>query len=192
MVDLGEVVFAPGALRVVEHRADLGAPVAPGAAVVAASSSERVVTVDLDARRQGLVAEGDAVEVELPDGTRAPATVASVATVAESGSTDDESGFGGRDEEATVEVVVTLSDPAATGQLDQAPVQVHVERNRAEQVLAVPVNALLALAEGGYAVEVDEGGARRLVAVELGLFAEGMVEVRGDGLAEGMAAVVPV
>ncbi len=192
VVELGEVVFAPGALRVVEGAITLGAPVAPGVEVLTATSSERVVTVDLDARRQGLVAEGDEVEVELPDGTRVPAMVASVGTVAETVASEDGSGIGegGGDAEATVEVVVALSDPSAAGRLDQAPVEVHVERNRAEEVLAVPVNALLALAEGGYAVEIDNGG-RRLVAVELGLFAEGMVQVSGEGLAEGVAVVVP-
>jgi multidrug efflux pump subunit AcrA (membrane-fusion protein) len=59
-------------------------------------------------------------------------------------------------------------------------------------VLAVPVNALLALAEGGYAVEVDRGGRRELVGVTLGLFADGLVEVKGHGLAAGDRVVVPL
>jgi hypothetical protein len=59
-------------------------------------------------------------------------------------------------------------------------------------VLAVPVHALMALAEGGYAVAVPEPGGRRLVGVTTGLFGDnGLVEVRGDGLAEGMAVEVP-
>jgi hypothetical protein len=58
-------------------------------------------------------------------------------------------------------------------------------------VLAVPANALLALLEGGYAVErVTDGGGTELVAVETGLFADGWVEVSGD-LAEGDEVVVP-
>jgi hypothetical protein len=52
-------------------------------------------------------------------------------------------------------------------------------------VLAVPVNALLALAEGGYAVEVDRDGHRQLLGVRTGLFAEGQVEVTGGGLRAG-------
>ena len=60
-----------------------------------------------------------------------------------------------------------------------------------EDVIAVPVAALLALAEGGYAVEVDAGGgATRLVAVEPGFFADGLVEVSG-GLEPGDRVVVP-
>ena len=58
-------------------------------------------------------------------------------------------------------------------------------------MLAVPVNALLALAEGGYAVEVERDGRRALVGVETGLFADGQVEVSGQGLAAGDRVVVP-
>ena len=68
---------------------------------------------------------------------------------------------------------------------------VSVVTSAATGVLAVPVDALLALAEGGYAVE--RGGRRRhreLVAVEIGAFADGWVEVTGD-LAEGDDVVVP-
>jgi hypothetical protein len=58
----------------------------------------------------------------------------------------------------------------------------------------VPVDALLALASGGYAVEeVGAGGARHLVGVQLGLFddARGFVQVSGTGLIVGQTVVVP-
>jgi peptidoglycan hydrolase-like protein with peptidoglycan-binding domain len=197
VVELGEVVFLPTAVRVTEHPVTAGAPAQPGGTVLSGTTATRVVTVDLEARRQGLVKVGDAIEVELPDGRRTPGKVTEVARVADDGSRDDAGdggagpGGGGGDEDPTVEVTITLDDPAATGALDQTPVEVQVTRDRAENVLAVPVNALLALAEGGYAVEVVEGGARRLVRVEIGLFARGLVEVSGDGLDEGDQAVVP-
>ncbi|MDP9072204.1 MAG: peptidoglycan-binding protein [Actinomycetota bacterium] len=196
VVELGEVVFLPGAARVADHEVALGSGAQPGSEAMTATSTTRVVTVDLDARRQDLVRVGDAVEVELPDGRRTTGTVSAVGKVATTSSGGDDgdgsggSGSGG-DDEPTVEVTVALSDPAATGDLDQAPVDVHVSRGRAENALAVPVNALVALAEGGYAVEVAEGTRRRLVAVQTGLFANGMVEVSGTGLAEGTVVVVP-
>jgi hypothetical protein len=87
-----------------------------------------------------------------------------------------------------------LTDPAATGRLDQAPVNVSITTASVKNALVVPVNALLALASGGYAVEeVEASGAHQLVAVNLGLFddARGLVQVTGSGLQVGQRIVVP-
>jgi len=58
----------------------------------------------------------------------------------------------------------------------------------------VPVASLLAVLEGGYAVEVvDASGLTHLVAVETGLFQDGWVEItapNGD-LEVGAVIVVP-
>jgi multidrug efflux pump subunit AcrA (membrane-fusion protein) len=90
-------------------------------------------------------------------------------------------------------VHATPTDPAATGHLDQAPVNVEITTESAQNVLAVPVDALLALAGGGYAVELADGRVHRLVAVTVGLFddAEGLVQVSGQGLYAGQRVVVP-
>ena len=86
----------------------------------------------------------------------------------------------------------SLDDPESAQGLDQAPVDVEVVSDRADDVLAVPVTALLALAEGGYAVEVvTDDGSTVLVAVDPGLFADGFVEVTSDSLQAGMEVVVP-
>jgi hypothetical protein len=94
----------------------------------------------------------------------------------------------------TVNVEVTPTDPGATGSLDQAPVQVSIVTDTAKDALVVPVNALLALAGGGYAIEtIDTHGAHHLVAVTVGLFddAAGLVQVSGSGVAAGERVVVP-
>jgi hypothetical protein len=89
-----------------------------------------------------------------------------------------------------VAVIVVPDHPAATGQLDQEPVQVELATDTHRGVLAVPITALLALAEGGYGLEVvDPSGAHRLVAVRTGLFATTLVEVSGAGIAEGTRVV---
>jgi hypothetical protein len=50
----------------------------------------------------------------------------------------------------------------------------------------VPVTALLALAEGGYGLEVvAEDGTTSTVPVDTGLFAEGKVEVSSPEIEEG-------
>lgn len=187
VVEPGDVVFLPDDLRVTKAEVGVGGAARPGEAVLSGTSTAKVVTVELDADRRTLVDAGDTVEVELPDGTVVPGRVDRVGTVAAAADDDQP---GGGDEEATVEVVVVLDDPSAAGALDTAPVEVRVTSEQVDDVLTVPVNALLALAEGGYAVEVVHAGGTRLVRVEPGLFADGRVQVTGD-LTEGAKVVVP-
>ena len=182
VVELGEVAFLPGPVRVAAHKSPVGSPSQQGAPILEVSGTARVVTVDLDARRQSLVQAGTQVEVELPDGSRITGTVSEVGKVAQVKSQ------GGK---ATVEVVITLGQAGAGGDLDKAPVTVRITRQTRERVLTVPVNALLALPEGGYAVEVEDHGSRRMVPVTTGVFSQGYVEVTGEGLTEGTEVVVP-
>ena len=185
-VGLGVIVFQPGAVRVATQTAALGGRVTAGIQVLTATSIERVVTVDLSADDQDLITPGDAVEVELPDGTSTTGRVETIGTVA----IQPADGQGS----STIEVTIALDDPSATGTVDQAPVGVLITTLAREDVLAVPVNALLALLEGGYAVEVlAADGTVHLVGVETGMFEDGWVEidVPGGGLAEGDQIVVP-
>jgi membrane fusion protein, multidrug efflux system len=60
-----------------------------------------------------------------------------------------------------------------------------------KDVLTVPVTALVALAEGGYGVEVVSGSTSRYVPVTTGLFSNGRVEIEGSGIREGTRVGVP-
>jgi HlyD family secretion protein len=202
---LGQVVFEPAAIRVTSVSAQLGGRTQPGQTVMQASSTRRQVQMALDASQQTDVAVGDKVTITLPNNETTPGIVSSVGTVAacpsSSGSgesspgpaapgTDSCSGSG----TPTILVGVTPSHPTATGRWDQAPVQVGITTASVRNALVVPVTALLARAEGGYAVEVT--GARainHLVPVSLGLFddADGLVQVTGSRLAAGQSVVVP-
>jgi hypothetical protein len=86
---------------------------------------------------------------------------------------------------------VTFSDPTLARGLDQAAVLVHVTTQTAQGVLAVPVEALLALDGGGEGVEVVAGGVRRIMAVQTGLFSGTQVAITGPGVTEGTQVEVP-
>jgi multidrug efflux pump subunit AcrA (membrane-fusion protein) len=75
--------------------------------------------------------------------------------------------------------------------MDAAAVSVGFVASERKDVLTVPIAALLALAEGGYGVQVVDGNASRIVAVETGLFADGKVEVKGAGLTAGTKVGMP-
>jgi Putative peptidoglycan binding domain len=180
---LGSVVFKAGPVRVKTVTAARGAAVQAGPILTVTSTLHQVV-IALDAAQQSEVKIGDPVTITLPSNRTTPGRVSSVGKVA---SQDSEGN-------STVEVHVRLTDEAAAGRLDQAPVQAAIITDRAKNALTVPVTALLALAGGGYAVEVvDPTGAHQLVAVELGLFddAGGLVQVSGRGLKAGQRVVVP-
>ncbi|HWH12853.1 MAG TPA: peptidoglycan-binding domain-containing protein [Solirubrobacteraceae bacterium] len=184
---LGSVVFESAAVRVTSVTPALGATVAPGP-VLGITSAARQVTIGLDAADQALVKVGDAVAITLPDNQTTPGRVTYVASVAR----ETSNGSGGSSPTISVDAVPT--DPAATSGLDQAPVEVSITTASVPSALVVPVDALLALSGGGYALEeVPASGPHRLVGVGLGLFddADGLVEVTGAGLAAGARVVVP-
>jgi peptidoglycan hydrolase-like protein with peptidoglycan-binding domain len=185
---LGSVVFEPGAVRVTSVTPAVGATVVPGP-VLGISSTARQVKLALDAAQQANVKKGDQVTITLPDNQTTPGRITYVSSVA----TSPSSKAGEEESAPTIEVDATPTDPAATGRLDQAPVNVSITTESVENAIVVPVDALLALAGGGYAVEIAEGRVHHLTAVTLGLFddADGLVQVNGRGLSTGQRVVVP-
>lgn len=185
---LGQAVFLPSAARVTAVSATLGAPTQPGGPVLTATSTTRQVTIALDAAQQAEVAVGDKVTITLPNNQTTPGVVSSVGTVATAPAA------GSSNSTPTVTVEVAPTDPSATGSLDQAPVEVSITTASVSNALVVPVDALLALSGGGYAVEVvSPAGVHTLVSVALGLFddADGLVQVSGSVLVAGQHVVVP-
>jgi Putative peptidoglycan binding domain len=183
-LSLGSVVFEPGPVRVTSVLAGLGVGSSVMAGpVLTVSSTARQVTIALDAAEQGQVKVGDPVTITLPNNTTTPGRITYVSSVATSGQNG-----------ATVAVDAVPTDPAATGTVDQAPVNVSITTASVSHALVVPVDALLALSTGGYAVEeVSPSRVHHLVAVSTGLFddADGLVAVTGSGLAAGQHVVVP-
>ena len=89
---------------------------------------------------------------------------------------------------------MTLTNPKATGNLDQAPVEVSITNASVNNALVVPVDALISLSSGGYALEVvGAHGVHSYESVSLGLFddADGLVQVSGSQVQAGQKIVVP-
>jgi hypothetical protein len=201
---LGQAVFLPSAIQVtgLGPAAVPGAQAAAGAVVLTGSSLTPVVTVDLDAAMQTEVAVGNQVSVALPSGAVTPGVISQITTAAAASSASSASsssssangqGSGSSGSgTATITVLVSLTDPAAAGNLNQAPVEVTITTGSVSNVLIVPVDALLAQPGGGYAVEVTGPHGHHLVAVTPGLFddAAGTVQVTGN-LTPGQRVVVP-
>ncbi len=182
VVNIGEIIVTGDPIRIATAHVGVGSNVTPGSTLFTPSTSTSVVSVQLPAENQDLVVLGDPVNVVMPDDSDEPGTVSSIGSIA---IRSPESG-------TYFELEVTLDRDGAGAGLDEAPVEVEIVDDRAVDVLAVPVSALLALSEGGYAVEVDAGGGTTmLVGVEAGMYADGFVEVTSSQLEAGMRVVTP-
>ena len=194
-VALGSVVFEPSAVRVASAAVALGSLVQPGSPVLTVDSSAVGVIAQVSTSQTYLVHRGDVVSIILPSGTVLNGHVAALQGVATANSDTSGSGgqpsSGGQRPDVTLPVSITLDRPAAAAGLDQAPVTVNVTDKTVRNVLAVPVTALVALSEGGYAVYVEHGRSRQLTAVTPGLFASTLVQVTSTGLREGDVVEVP-
>ncbi|BCB75197.1 peptidoglycan-binding protein [Phytohabitans flavus] len=177
----GQVAVLPGPVRVSAVKALPGDPV--GGELLAVTEQAKLVTVRVDATEVGTIKVGAAVTVTLPDTTEIPARVASISHTVQSGGGDGGLGQSGPPK---VDVIVTPAKAADVAALDAASVQVRFTTTTHKGVLAVPVGALVALREGGYALQLPGGG---LVAVTTGMFAKGLVEISGAGVTEGLDVV---
>lgn len=178
-LDVGQVLVLPGPARVNSVKAQPGDEVA--GELMSVTSTAKVVTVPVAATEVSKLKVGAAVTVVRPDAKEVPATITAVSTTA----VDQQNG---QAQQGTpkVDVTVTPADAGAVADLDAASVQVKVTTETHAGVLAVPVGALVALREGGYALQLPGG---ELKAVQTGMFAKELVEVKGAGVEAGLKVV---
>jgi peptidoglycan hydrolase-like protein with peptidoglycan-binding domain len=174
----GDVVFVPDGGRVDVLWVDVGEAARPGVAVLDITGSEQVVSLEVDVNDRDRFDVDTEVTVVLPGGDEVAGTISKLAVV---DVPSDEEGA----TESIAQVEIAL-DEQVGDDLVGATAEVIVAVEERTDVLIVPVNALLALTGGGYGLEVvGDGGTTSLVAVTTGLFADGKVQVSGDGIAEG-------
>lgn len=126
--------------------------------------------------------------MSLPDGTQTKGTVASLRT---SGSGDKGSSSAIKGGGSELTMTVTIKDQSAVSGMESGHVGVTVPTGSRTDVLAVPVEALVAVQGGGFALKVvtHSGKQVTLTGVQTGLFADGLVEVSGKGIAAGTKVV---
>jgi hypothetical protein len=144
--------------------------------VLSITSTTKVVTVPMSPADASGLQTGLRVSITLPDGTAVPGRIGSISHTVPPSS----------DETEPPKMNVIVSPDKTVKTFDSAPVQVRFTTITRKGVLAVPVGALIALREGGYAVQRPDGS---LIAATTGLFASGMVQVSGPGLADGTTVV---
>jgi hypothetical protein len=206
---LGEVVFEPGPLRISNVSLHPGSPAQPGTAVLTGTSTTPVITALVPLANIAAVKVGDRVSVDLPDGhsgvlgtvravgAAAPSVIQASGSQSGGGQGGGQSGggggqSGGAGNGATSEpATVTLSNPSSADGMDQAAVLVHITTQTVKGVLAVPVEALLALSGGDEGVEVVSGGVDRVVTVRTGVFTGTQVQISGPAITEGTEVEVP-
>ncbi|MET3425301.1 hypothetical protein BJ973_004513 [Actinoplanes tereljensis] len=171
----GSVLVLPAAIRVSALSAQVGDPAA--GELLSTTSTAKVITVQADEGEAAAIDNGDRATVALSDGTTTPARVTSVSTALQ---TPD----GGTTPKLAI--TLTLDKPAVLKRVDSAELQVSFAAQTHQQVLTVATGALLALREGGYAVQTPDGA---LIAVKTGIFAAGRVEISGPGLTDGLTVV---
>ena len=177
-IAIGDVEVLSGAVRVDAVSVQPGSPA--DVPLMSVTPTRKVITVPAELGDAASVHQGDRVTVTLPDQHTAKARVVSVGRTL----TTDEGGVASGPQKLTVSV--TVDDAASLARLDSGEVQVAFAGRTVKGALAVPIEALVALTEGGYAVQGPGG----LIAVKTGMFADGWVQITGAGLTEGTDVVV--
>jgi peptidoglycan hydrolase-like protein with peptidoglycan-binding domain len=175
-IDGTQLLFLPYESLRVAASPRLGEPANGG--VIEVTEPDLFATIDVSARKKRAFEGDPVIEVETADGSRYPATVESITAQ------QSQDAFGGQNYRVRLQIGVTDDQEPGDASIEAIDVL-------AENVLTVPAQALVALIEGGYAVElVQPDGTTQYTAVEIGEFADGWVEVTGD-VAEGDQVVVP-
>jgi peptidoglycan hydrolase-like protein with peptidoglycan-binding domain len=180
-IALGDIVAVDaGSVRVAAVTARLGDE-AMQSPLSYTSPVLRVVATLTDAQAREIV-PATVVAVRLPDGTELPGAITEVDP---GGDPTDVEG-----ETTSATATVDLDDPAAATGIGLRAVKVVLASESVEDALVIPVTALLATLDGGYAVDVIRGDRTVRLPVEVGLIADARVQIVGGELVEGDVVVV--
>lgn len=170
----GRVLVLDRPMRVATVKAQLGAPASEELFEI--TPTTRLVTAQVPVADAGVLKAGLAVVIVRPDNREVPGKITSVTPAPAQENSAGEK----------IDVVVSPDNPADVGDVDTAPVRLKLTTESRTGVLTVPLAALIALKEGGYALQLPGGG---LKAVQTGLYSQDKVEISGDGVTDGLEVV---
>ena len=177
-VELGEIVVRSGASRVASVAVGTGDDVSSDTTILVLSSVDRVIELDVEADRVHLLADGQGVDVRLPDRTLVAGRVMSIDSVVDAGT-------------GTVRVIVESNGIVAAS--DQAPVTVLVTSDLALDALVVETEAIMSTLTYGYVLEViEDDGSTVTLPIEIGVTDGTVVVVSGAGLEQGLRVRAPI
>lgn len=169
-VDSSQLVFSPAPVRIASELR-VGAPFEG----IEVNNAEPAVLVDTSNRDRSALPVDTTVQVALPDS----AALVGAVTDQKQRTAED----GSQVWRTTVGIDGDLPGDATSA-------KVTVTETVAKDVRFVPVGALLALSEGGFAVEIPTESGTTLVPVDVGEVLDGQAEVDGD-IEEGDEVVIP-
>ena len=177
-VDLGEIVVRSGASRVASVAVGTGDDVSSDTTILVLSSVDRVIELDVEADRVHLLADGQGVDVRLPDRTLVAGRVVSIDSVVDAGT-------------GTVRVIVESNGIVAAS--DQAPVTVLVTSDLAIDALVVETEAIMSTLTDGYVLEViEDDGSTVTLPIEVGVTDGTVVVISGAGVEQGLRVRAPI
>ncbi|MFC7309535.1 peptidoglycan-binding protein [Streptomyces monticola] len=203
-VEQGQIAFVPTDSRIDTVKGQVGRTVS-AEEVLTVTGRSMVVDAEIPVGEQSMVKVGAKAEITLPNGNKAQGEVVEAAPAGAPAAQDQRGSGGaggpvglggsggGADQKpaAKLRATIRIPDQKPLAGLMGGSVNVKIYSEAVKGVFSVPVTALVARPEGGYAVEVVEGGTTRLVPVVTKRFADGRVQIEGEGLREGMKIGVP-
>jgi Putative peptidoglycan binding domain len=183
-VAASDIWFGPGDVRVASITGALGD--SASSSVMTVTGTQQLIHVDLDVANVAYVKEGQTLDVTLADDSVVSGKVVALSKAAVTSTSTGGGGGGGGATTTTTTVSLDIKlDAQAKNVVEATEVSIELVTSSVDNALSVPTSALLALAEGGYALELSDG---KLVGVTPGKYADGFVEISGD-IAEGDAVV---
>ena len=154
---------------------------AAGGEVLTWTTDDVVATADVTDSQAAALVSGHTVEITLPSAETVSGRIMEVSA----GGDESES------EASPPQLVASIDGQDAVDSMVGSAVQIAVVADKVEGSLTMPVTALVALAEGGYAVERVTTEGTELVPVDVQLVAEAQVAVSSSSLQEGDEVVIP-